>query len=101
VMPKMDGLTLAIKLREQLPQCRILLISGNAYTSEFLSEWRSNGGPELEMLAKPVPPEIIIRKLTAMAVAGHEADLCQNNDMDGITPLELPGREQIGTYHPR
>lgn len=72
VMPKMDGFALAIKLREQLPHCRILLISGNAYTPEFLSEWRNNGGPKLEILAKPVHPQIIIRKLTAMAFEGSE-----------------------------
>lgn len=68
VMPKMDGLTLATKLWEQLPQCRVLLISGNADFSELLSDWQDNGGPELEVLAKPVPPEIIIRKLTDMAL---------------------------------
>ena len=65
-MPRMDGLTLAAKLREQLPQCRVLLISGNA-TYSSLTEWREKGGPNLEILAKPVHPEIIIRKLTAMA----------------------------------
>ncbi len=70
-MPKMDGLTLASKLQEQLPQCRVLLISGNAtYSSEFLSKWRNSGRPELEILAKPVRPEIIIRKVMAMAVEG-------------------------------
>lgn len=66
VMPRMDGLTLAAKLREQLPQCRVLLISGNATYSSLISEWREKGGPNLEILAKPVHPEIIIRKLTAM-----------------------------------
>jgi len=77
VMPKMDGFALATKLREQFPRCRVLLISGNAYSSNQLSEWRDSGGPELEMLAKPVSPKIIIRKLTAMAVAA---------DADGSRP---------------
>jgi CheY-like chemotaxis protein len=69
VMPKMDGITLAAKLREQQPRCRVLLISGNAGCSTLLSQWRDQGGPELEILAKPVGPQIIIRKLTAMAAA--------------------------------
>src|ERR1700694_2451291 len=38
IMPKMDGFTLATRLREQLPLCRVLLISGNAYSSNLLSE---------------------------------------------------------------
>jgi CheY-like chemotaxis protein len=67
VMPKMDGFTLTARLREQLPHCRVLLISGNAYSSTELSEWRDKGGPELEMLAKPFLPETFIRKVKAMA----------------------------------
>ncbi len=69
LMPKMDGITLAAKLREKLPHCRIVLISGNAsWFSTQISELNHNGWPELELLSKPVPPEIIIRKLTAMVV---------------------------------
>ncbi len=67
-MPNMDGITLASKLHEKLPRCRIVLISGNATNfSTQVSELNDNGWPELELLSKPVPPEIIIRKLTAMA----------------------------------
>lgn len=75
VMPKMDGFTLAARLREQLPHCRVLLISGNAYSLNQLSEGEDNGGMELDILAKPVHPEVIIRKLTAMAVTGYESPL--------------------------
>jgi len=74
VMPKMDGFTLVARLREQLPHCRVLLISGNAYSLNQLSEWRENGSPELEILAKPVHPEVIIRRLTAMAITGDPVD---------------------------
>ena len=73
VMPKMDSLTLANKLREQLPACRVLLISGNAYSLNLLSEWRDRCGPELEILLKPIGPEVIIGKLTAIAVAAGQA----------------------------
>lgn len=76
VMPKMDGLTLATRLREQLPHCRTLLISGNAYSSDLLSEWQERGGLNAEILAKPVSPKIIIRKLTAMAMAADADDSC-------------------------
>jgi CheY-like chemotaxis protein len=68
-MPKMDGLELASKLREQFPHCRILLVSANACYSALLSQQESENSLELAILAKPVHPDIIIRKLTAMAVA--------------------------------
>lgn len=69
LMPNMDGITLASKLHEKLPLCRIVLISGNATLfSPQISELHENGWPELELLDKPVPPEIIIRKLTAISV---------------------------------
>ena len=69
VMPKMNGIDLARKLREQLPNCRILLISGNAYSATLLSEWRDYDGPELEILPKPCSPQAIIRKLSTIAAA--------------------------------
>jgi CheY-like chemotaxis protein len=69
VMPKMDGLELASKLWEQFPLCRILLVSGNACYSALLSKQENENSLELAILAKPVHPDIIIRKLTAMAVA--------------------------------
>ncbi len=67
VMPRMDGLTLAAQLRKHFPHCRVLLASGNAGLSNLLSEWRDRIGSEVEILAKPVHPEVIIRKLTALA----------------------------------
>ncbi len=67
VMPKMDGFILASKLREQFPQCQILLVSGNAYASELLSTWQNNRESELEILAKPVHPKVLIGKIKAMA----------------------------------
>ena len=67
VMPGMDGFTLANKLMEQHPSCRVLLFSGNAFSSELHSEWRAKSGLHLEVLEKPVHPEIVIRKIKALA----------------------------------
>jgi CheY-like chemotaxis protein len=69
IMPKMNGIVLARKLREQLPNCRILLISGNTYSATLLAEWQDQGGPELEILPKPVSPQTILRKLSTIAAA--------------------------------
>jgi CheY-like chemotaxis protein len=67
VMPRMDGITLASKLREHFPHCGILLASGNGDFAEQLSVWQERVGPEVEILAKPVRSAVIIRKLTALA----------------------------------
>jgi CheY-like chemotaxis protein len=75
VMPRMDGFTLAARLREQLPHCQILLMSGNAYSADQLSEWRENGRLKVEMLAKPVNPKTIIRKVMAMAADADDSRL--------------------------
>jgi CheY-like chemotaxis protein len=64
IMPKMDGITLASKLQEQFPDCRILLISGNAFVSDAVP-----GGAKVEILAKPIPPEILIEKIKVLAAA--------------------------------
>jgi CheY-like chemotaxis protein len=76
VMPEMDGFCLAKNLKQRYPSCRILLISGNAYSSKLHLEWTANGGEDIEILEKPVHPEVIIRKLKAMA------------DMDDAAKLE-------------
>jgi CheY-like chemotaxis protein len=76
IMPKMDGIAFAIKLREQFPHCRVLLISGNAYSAPLLSEWRDKGAPNLEIIPKPFSPQMLISRLTAMAATVDAADNC-------------------------
>ncbi len=68
VMPKRDGFILASKILEQFPQCQVLLISGNAYSAELLSNWRNKGQPEIEILAKPIHPELLVSKIKTMAL---------------------------------
>ena len=50
IMPEMDGIALAVKLREQFPHCQVLLISGNASSAPLLSVWRDKGAPNLEII---------------------------------------------------
>ena len=51
-----------------------MLISGNVYAMYLFFKWQDTSGLELEILAKPVRPEIIISKLTAIALAADLAD---------------------------
>jgi len=62
IMPDMNGIEAAIKIREILPGCKILLFSGQAATADLLEKARQQGH-EFEILAKPVHPQDLLAKL--------------------------------------
>jgi CheY-like chemotaxis protein len=62
IMPDMNGIEAAIKIREILPGCKILLFSGQAATADLLEKARLEGH-EFEILAKPVHPQDLLAKL--------------------------------------
>lgn len=62
VMPGMDGIAMAIHIRRQYPSCQILLFSGMAASNDLLQEARRQGY-DFELLAKPIHPRELIRKL--------------------------------------
>jgi DNA-binding response OmpR family regulator len=65
VMPTLNGVEFAIKLKSINPDCRILLLSGHAATHDLLATARDRGY-SFEILAKPVPPRELLAKVTAM-----------------------------------
>jgi CheY-like chemotaxis protein len=62
IMPDMNGIDAAIKIRALLPGCKILLFSGQAATADLLETARQQGH-EFEILAKPVHPQDLLAKL--------------------------------------
>jgi CheY-like chemotaxis protein len=62
LMPRMNGVELAIAIRKVCPAAKILLFSGQAGISEILLEGR-NQGFEFELIAKPVHPLKLIDRL--------------------------------------
>lgn len=62
VMPKMDGIELAISVRDACPSTRIVLISGQAATANYLERARAQGH-EFEFLPKPIEPEELLERL--------------------------------------
>src|SRR5271157_5160855 len=54
-LPGMSGIELAITLKGDFPDCKILLFSGHASASELLASARRRGH-EFEVLTKPVHP---------------------------------------------
>jgi CheY-like chemotaxis protein len=59
VLPKMNGIDLAILLKARHPNCRIALFSGQAATGDLLAEATASGYA-FEVVAKPVHPEALL-----------------------------------------
>jgi len=65
VMPIMNGIELAIRIRSSNPNCRVLLLSGHAATHDLLASARQQGYT-FEILAKPVPPRELLARISSM-----------------------------------
>jgi CheY-like chemotaxis protein len=62
IMTGMTGIEAAIATRRKMPNCKILLFSGQAATADLLEKARAEGH-EFEILAKPVHPTDLLAKL--------------------------------------
>lgn len=62
LMPRMNGVELAIAFRQAHPNATILLFSGQAGVSEILHEGRQRGY-DFELIAKPIHPLKLIQRL--------------------------------------
>jgi CheY-like chemotaxis protein len=63
LMPRMNGVELAIAISKMFPVARILLFSGQAGISDILLEGQRQGF-EFELIAKPIHPLKLIERLT-------------------------------------
>lgn len=64
VMPGMSGIEAAIQICTMIPACRVLLLSGQAATSDLLRDARLRGH-DFEILLKPVHPNQLLERLRA------------------------------------
>jgi len=62
IMQDLNGIDAAITIRGLLPDCKILLFSGQAATADLLEKARGQGH-EFEILAKPVHPQDLLARL--------------------------------------
>jgi CheY-like chemotaxis protein len=62
VMPGMTGIEVAIAVRNRLPDCKILLLSGQAATADLLEQAKTHGH-EFEIVAKPIHPSDLLTRL--------------------------------------
>ncbi len=65
-MPEMNGVELAVTVRERFPGCKVLLFSGHAASTDLINEVRARGY-DFELLSKPVHPRDLIDRLRSAA----------------------------------
>ncbi len=68
VMRGISGIEAAIEIEAMLPECKILLFSGQAATVDLLEHARAQGH-EFEILNKPVHPRDLLQRVRHHAVA--------------------------------
>jgi CheY-like chemotaxis protein len=61
-MPGISGIELAIQMRAQNPNCKILLFSGQAATLELMEGARAQGY-DFRLLQKPVFPSVFLSEI--------------------------------------
>jgi DNA-binding NtrC family response regulator len=62
VMPGITGIDLALKLKQQLPTCKVILFSGQALTKDLLDA-AGQQGHNFEVLAKPIHPTDLLARI--------------------------------------
>jgi CheY-like chemotaxis protein len=63
MLPGMSGIELAITIRKIFPDCRVLLFSGQAATSDLLTSAK-RAGHQFTLLSKPVYPTDLLRRVS-------------------------------------
>lgn len=68
ILPRMNGIDLAILLKLQYPTCSLLLFSGETATENLL-DVAATKGHTFEILAKPVLPSLILEIALQLLIA--------------------------------
>lgn len=73
VMPGMNGIELAIAIRQQFRGCHVLLFSGQAETADLLENAKRRGY-EFELLSKPLHPEDLLVRIRDLIILDRAKD---------------------------
>ena len=83
VMPGMTGLDVALALKEIHPACRVILISGDTSTNDLLQK-ASSAGENFEVLAKPVHPLELIKKIEQRTATAAPSEKLEPNSLQAV-----------------
>jgi DNA-binding response OmpR family regulator len=64
-MPGISGIDMAVLMKAQYPECKILLFSGQAETADLLCVAREEGH-DFQLLCKPIHPSAMLSKVGAL-----------------------------------
>lgn len=71
MLPRMNGIELAVVLKENFAGCHVLLFSGQPAVEALMQKAR-NEGHQFEILAKPVHPTVMLNAIsTLLCPDGH------------------------------
>ncbi len=73
IMPGKDGVDAALEIRQMLPDCAVLLISGSAQVLDLLAKARAQWA-DFELMAKPVHPSELIRRIDHLCGIRHSPE---------------------------
>lgn len=71
-MPGMNGVEMAVLIRERHPRCKVLLFSGQASTLNILDAVRERGY-DFELVSKPMHPADLLARVACNATAAESA----------------------------
>ena len=74
VMGGITGIEAAVRILEFIPACLVILISGQANTTDHLAG-ACRQGRQLEILPKPVHPRILLERLAALTAERASAKM--------------------------
>jgi CheY-like chemotaxis protein len=66
IMGEMSGIEAAVLISQMLPQCKIILFSGQAATADLVSQAGSSIH-RFEILSKPVHPHVLVDRIKSIA----------------------------------
>jgi DNA-binding NtrC family response regulator len=66
IMRGISGIDVAMEVSERLPECRVILFSGQASTADLLEPAKTKGR-RFEILTKPIHPQVLLSVLNSPA----------------------------------
>src|SRR4051812_2282160 len=63
IMKGLNGVELCLQIKQMLPDCRVLLLSGEVSTAHTLIQDSRKQGYNFELVAKPVRPQELVAKI--------------------------------------
>jgi DNA-binding response OmpR family regulator len=62
IMPQMNGIELAVRIKQDCPNCKVMLLTGHGSTIDLLAEAEADGH-DFVLVDKPVHPAVLIERI--------------------------------------